>query len=139
MKKKRGGLRLLSRVEVSELRLWWTADPPRPFQLRPVPRNSAAGFRSRDFYSRLIYRRLSVFRFHRVAPVSSSVSRTCVPFTCRLFRLAPSELWTFRCRSCFRSGPSGAEALSDPDLPMPKLLPIFSTFTSLSCFRSVTW
>ena len=82
---------------------WWTADPPWPFQLRPIPQYSASGLRSRDFYSRLISRRLSVFRFHRVAPVSSSVSRTCVPFTSRLFRLAPSKLWTFRCRSCFLS------------------------------------
>jgi len=94
---------LLSRVEVSELRLWWTADPPRPFQLRPVPRLSAPGIRSRDFYSRLIYRRLSVFRFHRVAPVSSSVSGTCVPSAFRLFRLTPSEFWILRRRNGFRS------------------------------------
>jgi hypothetical protein len=52
-KKKRGGLRLLSGVEVSELRLWWTAVPPRPSQLRPDPQLSAPGVRSRDFYSRL--------------------------------------------------------------------------------------
>ena len=51
--KKRGGLRLLSGVEISELRLWWTADPPRPSQLRPVPQLSAAGLRSRAFYSHL--------------------------------------------------------------------------------------
>ena len=35
-------MRLLSRVEVSELRLQKTADPPRPFQLRPVPQFSAS-------------------------------------------------------------------------------------------------
>ena len=52
-KKKRGGLRLLSVVEVSELRLWWTAVPPRPSQLRPDPQLSAPGLRSRAFYSRL--------------------------------------------------------------------------------------
>jgi hypothetical protein len=51
--KKRGGLRLLSSVEVSELRLWWTAVPPRPSQLRPDPQLSAPGLRSRAFYSRL--------------------------------------------------------------------------------------
>ena len=39
-------MRLLSRVEVSELRLQKTADPPRPFQLRPVPQHSAPGLRS---------------------------------------------------------------------------------------------
>jgi len=108
--KKRGGVSLLSRVEVSELRLGWTADPPRPFQLRPVTQISAPGLQSRDFYSRLVYRRLSVFRFHRVAPVSSSVSGTCAPSTLRLFRLAPSECWIVCCRSCFQSESSKAEA-----------------------------
>ena len=65
---------------------------------------------SRDFYSRLLYRRLLAFRFRRVAPAFSSVSRTCAPFTSRLFRLAPSELRTFCCRSCFRSRSFKAEA-----------------------------
>ena len=46
-------MRLLSGVEVSELRLWWTAVPPRPSQLRPDPQLSAPGLRSRAFYSRL--------------------------------------------------------------------------------------
>ena len=127
--KKRGGFRLLSRVEVSELRLWWTADPPRPFQLCPVPQLSAPGLRSRDFYSRLLYRRLSVIRFHRVAPISSSVSRTRALSTFRFFRLAPSELRTFRCRSCFRSRSSEAEAS-----------PILSTFLQRELFSSLsTW
>jgi hypothetical protein len=60
--KKRGGFRLLSRVEVSELRFWWTADPPRPSQLRPVPRRSAFRLRSRDFYSRLSLSTSPAFR-----------------------------------------------------------------------------
>ena len=83
----------------------------------PTPSGSSVlcpGLRPRDFYSRLLYRRLSAFRFHRVAPVSSSVSGTCVPFTSRSFRLTPSEP---------RS--SAAEAASDPDLSKPRLLRSF--------------
>ena len=41
------------RRSLSELRFWWTADPPRPFQLRPVPPCSASRLRSRTDYVRL--------------------------------------------------------------------------------------
>jgi len=115
------------RVEVLELRIWWTADPPWPFQLRPDPQFSASGLRSRDFYSRLISRRLSVFRFHRVAPVSSSVSRTCAPFTSRLFRLALSELWTFPL----------PKLLLVLDRPKPELPRSLRPSISVNCFQSV--
>ena len=124
------------RVEVSELRIRWTADPPWPFQLRPAPRSSASGFRSRAFYSRLISRRLSVFRFHRVAPVSSSVSETCVPSTFRLFRLTRSELWTFHCRSCFLS--LIVRSLNFPDLfdlPQRELFPVFRPAEACTSWR----
>ncbi len=63
------------RVEVSELRLQKTADPPRPFQLRPVPQISAPGLRSRAFYSRLIFRRLPASRLRLLALASPSASQ----------------------------------------------------------------
>ena len=75
--KKRGGLRLLSRVEVSELRLQKTADPPRPFQLRPFPQVSALGSGPRDFYSRLISRRLSASRLGSLSLALPSASQAC--------------------------------------------------------------
>ncbi len=113
-KKKRGGLRLLSRVEVSELRLQKTADPPRPFQLRPVPQISALGsgrgtstpalfidvFRPSGFACS----RLHCRRFPRLAPFPPLGS----------FRLAPSLPW---------------------NLPPPKRFPV-PTFRRLRCFRS---
>ena len=37
------------------------------FPTSPVPQRSAAGIRSRDFYSRLLYRRLSTARFGKLA------------------------------------------------------------------------
>jgi len=40
---------------LSELRFWWTADPPRPSQLRPSPPCSASQVRSRVNYSRLSF------------------------------------------------------------------------------------
>jgi len=130
---------LLSRVEVSELRLWWTADPPRPFQLCPAPQLSAPGLRSRDFYSRLIYRRLSVFRFHRVAPVSSSVSGTCVLSTLRLFRLAPFEFRICRCLSSLRPRSSRAWALPTlQTLLQCYLFLVFSTWWGLRLLASIS-
>jgi len=40
-------------VKVSELRLWWTADPPRPFQLRLAPHSFRPSVASRESLSRL--------------------------------------------------------------------------------------
>ena len=39
--------------------MWWTADPPRPFQLRPVPICSALRFLVAGLLPAFIYRRLS--------------------------------------------------------------------------------
>ena len=102
------------RVEVLELRLRKTADLPRPFQLRPVPQHSAPGLRSRDFYSRLIYRRLP-------APALP----TCVCLAARFRGSRP-----FR-----RPGRSGLR------LPFPRTFHHRSAFrflpySSSRCFRS---
>ena len=40
-------------VKVSELRLWWTADPPRPFQFRLTPHSFCPSVVSRESLSRL--------------------------------------------------------------------------------------
>ena len=39
--------------------MWWTADPPRPFQLRPVPICSALRFLVAGLLPAFIYRRIS--------------------------------------------------------------------------------
>lgn len=39
--------------------MWWTADPPRPFQLRPVPISSALRFLVAGLPPAFIYRRVS--------------------------------------------------------------------------------
>jgi len=39
--------------------LWWTADPPRPFQLRPVPICSALRFLVAGLLPAFVYRRIS--------------------------------------------------------------------------------
>jgi hypothetical protein len=124
VKKKRGGLRLLSRVEVSELRLWWTADPPRPFQLRPVPRFSASGS-GRGTSTPALF--LDVFR--------SSDSTGLRPFRRRLPELAlllPVGSSGLRLPN---TGPSAAEAASGPNLPEPKLF-LIPIFRCRSFFRS---
>jgi hypothetical protein len=113
--KKRGGRGLLSGVEVSELRLRWTADPPRPSQLRPVPQISAPGLRSRVFYPRLIYRRLSACRLRLLSRASPVASGVCAP------------------SAFFR--PSGSR-LPIPDLPQPKSL-LAPPFRGLNRFRSL--
>jgi hypothetical protein len=41
--------------------LWWTADPPRPFRLRPVPICSALRFLVAGLLPAFIYRRLRVY------------------------------------------------------------------------------
>ena len=46
-------------VEVSELRFWWTADPPRPFQLRQPRIRSAFRLLVAGLPPALIYRRVS--------------------------------------------------------------------------------
>ena len=122
-KKKRGGVSLLSRVEVSELRLWWTADPPRPFQFCPdlssLPLGSGRGTSTPALF-------IDVFR-----PYESTGLR---PFPRRLPELAllspvgPSGL---RLPS---PGSSAAEAASDPDLVKPKLLRSFRPSVSVNCF-----
>ena len=39
--------------------MWWTADPPRPFQLRPVPICSALRFLVAGLLPAFVYRRIS--------------------------------------------------------------------------------
>jgi len=41
--------------------LWWTADPPRPFQLRPVPICSALRFLVAGLLPAFLYRRFRVY------------------------------------------------------------------------------
>jgi hypothetical protein len=136
-KKKRGGLRLLSRVEVSELRLRKTADLPRPFQLSPFsdPLPSAPG--PRAFYTRLIYRRLLALRFDRLAPVLPSASGLAPFRLSGFFRLAPSQsdgpirclssfqVLTFSSRSCFQS----------LGVPLLALLPAFEPCEAFASWR----
>ena len=122
-KKKRGGVSLLSRVEVSELRLWWTADPPRPFQFYPVPQFSALGPGCGTSTPALF---LDVFWPSDSAglrPLSRRFPELALLITFRFFWLAPSKRSIFRCRSCFRSRSFKAEAS-----------PILSTFHQRELF-----
>jgi hypothetical protein len=57
-KKNEGDLRLPRRRSVGTP-LWWTADPPRPFQLCPVPICSALRFLVAGLLPAFIYRRIS--------------------------------------------------------------------------------
>ena len=124
-KKKRGGISLLSRVEVSELRLWWTADPPRPFQLYPVPQFSALG-PGRGTSTPALF--LDVFW-----PSDSAGLRPLSRRFPELALLSPLGSSGLRLPN---SGPSAAEAASDPDLSKPKLLRSFRLSISVSCFQS---
>ena len=117
-------MRLLSGVEVSELRLQKTADPPRPFQLRPVPQHSARGLRSRDFYSRLLYRRLPASRLRLLALALPSASQVC---TLSASRAIPACAFLTTGTSCFR-------------FPFPTLLrlapfPVFRRSAAFAAFR----
>jgi len=125
-KKKRGGSRLLSRVEVSELRLWKSAAIPRPSQLRPVPQTSVPGIRSRVFYSRLSLstsfglstplgcassrHRRSGLRLNRLPVLPARAFRSVGLQQPKL----PTNLSIFLSRSSFRSS----------DLSEPKLFPV---------------
>jgi hypothetical protein len=46
-------------VKVSELRLCWTADPPRPFQFRLAPHSFRPSVASRESFSRLSFSTLA--------------------------------------------------------------------------------
>jgi hypothetical protein len=51
--------------------LWWTADPPRPFQLRPVPICSALRFLVTGLPPVFIYRRFHVYLKEPRIPIES--------------------------------------------------------------------
>jgi len=51
--------------------LWWTADPPRPFQLRPVPICSALRFLVAGLLPAFIYRRFRVYLKESRVPIES--------------------------------------------------------------------
>jgi hypothetical protein len=96
------------------------------FPTPTVPQGSAPGLRSRTFYARLIYRRLSTPRLHQSSLVPPSTSGALARSACPPFRLAPS-----------RPGGSSGSRLPNLILLWPKPFPIRSTFRSLHCFRSV--
>ena len=51
--------------------MWWTADPPRPFQLRPVPISSALRFLVTGLPPVFIYRRFHVYLKEPRIPIES--------------------------------------------------------------------
>ena len=51
--------------------MWWTADPPRPFQLYPVPICSALRFLVTGLLPVLIYRRFTVYLKEPRIPIES--------------------------------------------------------------------
>ena len=51
--------------------MWWTADPPRPFQLRPVPICSALRFLVAGLPPAFIYRRFRVYLKESRFPLES--------------------------------------------------------------------
>ena len=51
--------------------MWWTADPPRPFQLCPVPICSALRFLVTGLLPVLIYRRFDVYLKEPRVPIES--------------------------------------------------------------------
>ena len=51
--------------------MWWTADPPRPFQLRPVPISSALRFLVTGLLPVFIYRRFHVYLKEPRIPIES--------------------------------------------------------------------
>ena len=91
------------RVEVLELRIWWTADPPWPFQLRPVPQYlclwaPVAGLLLPPYFS-------TSFGL----PIPQGCARFVVGFqNLRSFHLSALPACAFRTL----------------DLPLPKLLPV---------------
>ena len=69
-KKNEGDLRLPRRRSVGTP-LWWTADPPRPFQLCPVPICSALRFLVSGLPPVFIYRRFRVYLKESRIPIES--------------------------------------------------------------------
>ena len=113
------------RVEVSELRLRKTADPPRPSQLRPVSQVSAPGLRSRVTYTRLIYRRLSAFQLLRTFVRSAACCRSLSSF-----RLVGCPARAFP-----NPGPRTAEAVFDPDFRWPEPASVFQPVEACASWR----
>jgi len=118
--------------------LWWTADPPRPFQLRPVPICSALRFLVAGLPPAFIYRRLRVYLKEPRIPLESPlwydrffwqnpvrVTRPVPPGRCPF----PSTLSTFR-----RVGlPVGSLSVL---LQSCDCFRSFSLLQSCDCFRS---
>ena len=113
------------RCRVLELRLRKTADPPRPFQLHPVPQYSAPGPQSRITYLRLIYRRLSAFQL----PQAFARLRCQLP---EPELLPPGGSSGSRLPD---PGPPATEAAFGPDLRQPELPSIFQPVEACASWR----
>jgi hypothetical protein len=130
--------------------LWWTADPPRPFQLRPVPICSALRFLVAGLLPAFIYRR--AWRLSQGTAYSFRVTLMVRPLllaepgpgdaSCTIWTLSvffrplhlqagrPSSSITFRSFPVLRPLPT---FLSSPVL---RLFPIFLAFRPLPIFPS---
>jgi hypothetical protein len=113
------------RVEVSELRLRKTADPPRPFQLRPFSGISAAGSRSAGLLLPPYLSTSSDPRLRWLAPAPPLASGLAPFRPSGPFRLAPS----------LSPDPSAPKRFPVPDPTPAEAVSYRSAFRCFRCFQ----
>jgi hypothetical protein len=123
-------------VKVSELRLWWTAYPPRPSQFRLAPHSVCPSVASRESFTRLFF--IEVFHLY----LKGSRFPIEPPFWCdrffwqnpvRVARPIPLGRWP----SFFILLTSGGSAFSQSRFPSFSSLAAFLFLPTTPNFRSV--